>query len=1170
MSRSHFSSPAMALRTVRSILRNVDCPVFRASENGTVPFAALLALAMSLFPLGPPTAARAAITPNGDVSPDPTTTPWDSSTYGYVGNTASGTLTVDGGSDLLASYGYIGHGNTATGVVNISGSRSTWSNRSHLYVGDCGSGTLSITGGGSVSSTFGRIGSATGSTGLATVSGLGSTWSNGLYFYVGDFGSGTLAITAGGTVRSMWSYIGSGSTGSAGLALVSGTGSIWASSDELCVGNSGNGTLSITDGGTASSGSSYIGSGMGSTGLATVSGIGSTWANSADLYVGNSGNGTLSIGNGGFVSVAGTTFVAYAGTNTGSIDFGSSVGTLSTGGLVARGADLKGTGVINTRGLISDMNLAFNSIGILSTTFGGAGTMTVDMSAASGNGVLGIGYMDTATLTIVGGARVYSTNGYLGYGTGSTGVATVSGSTWTNSADLYVGRYGNGTLSIGAGGFVSVGSTTYIAHSGTNTGVIDFGTGGGTLSTRSLSAPLTKLKGIGTVVVREFVGDLNLTFNSIAAASGTFDTAGTLIVDMSAASGNGNLGVGYANTATLTITGGARVYSANGDLGYGTGSTGFGTVSGSTWTNSGSLFVGRYGNGMLSITDGGAVSVAGTTYVAYAGTNTGTIDFGSGGGTLSAAGLCARGADLKGTGTINTRGLVSDLTLAFNSVGSLSTTFGTAGTMTVDMRATGGNGDLGVGYASTATLTITGGAKAYSANGYLGYGTGSTGVATVSGSASKWSNSALYVGNSGSGTLSISARGIVADTTGYVGYGSASTGVAIVSGPNSGWTNSGALYVGNSGGGTLSISARGTVSNTTGYIGFGTNSIGMVMVSGSGTRWTNSSGLCIGNYGSGTLSITSGGSVSSTSGDIGPSTNSTGVVMVSGSGTRWTNSSGLYVGHNGSGTLSIGSGGTVTASNIDLGNHSRLMMDIGYGSLLTVGSSTGTSYDGGTTSLSAGVGAATGAYTPITVVFDGCHGSARYLAIGGTWNATSHVFTVSTGAMTASGSSVTIDRAAIQRILVVDSHTGWELGASVLGTTTSSTASTMSMIASVLTGGTIDALKTTSGESVLSAWTISTTGYTVSDATPMYLSMRVGTGQSLDDLALWHYDGTNWTEFHAVDLAYDGTYACFTVTGLSGYAVTLVPEPGTLGLLSAAIVGLAVCRRRRNGDKVCL
>jgi T5SS/PEP-CTERM-associated repeat protein len=480
-----------------------------------------------------------------------------------------------------------------------------------------------------------------------------------------------------------------------------------------------------------------------------------------------------------------------------------------------------------------------------------------------------------------------------------------------------------------------------------------------------------------------------------------------------------------------------------------------------------------------------------------------------------------------------------------------------------------------IGNTASGTLTVDDGSGLFSKYGYIGYGSTTSGVVNISGANSKWTNgSDLYVGNSGSGTLSITGGGSVSNTVGYLGYDRASTGLAIVSGSNSKWSNSSDLYVGNSGSGTLSIANGGAVvsSGYRQYIGCNPGSTGLVSVSGPGSHWTaGSSSSCwvwVGNSGSGTLSITGGGTVSSGEAWIAYGTSSAGLAMVTGSASQWT-APFLHVGDYGScgsGILSICSAGVVTTSSISIGSRSRLLIDIGRGSLLTIAGAN--VYNYGTICMCAGVDAAMGTYTPISSS-KSWYTPGTCLAVGGTWGTSTRTFSISAGALTMSGSSATIDRAAIQRILVNDSQTGWQLGVSVLGTTTSSTASTMSMIASVLSGSTLTALQAQCHESVLSAWTISTTGYTVSDATPLYLSMEVGAGRSLDTLALWHYDGTSWTEFHAADLAYDGTYASFTVPGLSGYAVTLVPEPGTLALLIAATVGSAVCRRRRNG-KPCL
>ena len=74
----------------------------------------------------------------------------------------------------------------------------------------------------------------------------------------------------------------------------------------------------------------------------------------------------------------------------------------------------------------------------------------------------------------------------------------------------------------------------------------------------------------------------------------------------------------------------------------------------------------------------------------------------------------------------------------------------------------------------------------------------------------------------------------------------------------------------------------------------------------------------------------------------------------------------------------------------------------------------------------------------------------------------------------------------------------------------------------------------------MGAWDFSASaGYTPGD--PAYLSFGIGTGYLRDDLQIWHYSGSSWTEYASADLTCNGTYASFTVTGFSGYAVTGIP-----------------------------
>ena len=80
-------------------------------------------------------------------------------------------------------------------------------------------------------------------------------------FYVG-YNSGGTATISSGTVSDVDGYIGynSGWSGSVTVdATNSNTRSTWANSGDLCVGYGGTGTLAVSNGGSVSSSSGYIG-----------------------------------------------------------------------------------------------------------------------------------------------------------------------------------------------------------------------------------------------------------------------------------------------------------------------------------------------------------------------------------------------------------------------------------------------------------------------------------------------------------------------------------------------------------------------------------------------------------------------------------------------------------------------------------------------------------------------------------------------------------------------------------------------------------------------------------------------------------------------------------------------------------------------------------------------
>ena len=546
-----------------------------------------------------PVTARADIISTGNVDPtDPIA--WDSSTMAKIGYVPEndvydgiGSVTVNSGSDIVSTWGYIGYDLNSSGTATVSGDDSTWTNESSLYVGHYGDGTLSIANGGSVSDTNGYlgfssmaccIGYCSGSTGKVTVSDAGSTLIT-ASLYVGHYGDGTLSITSGGSVSNNHGYIGHYS-GSTGEVTVSGSDSIWTNSWYLYVGYGGDGTLTITDGGKVFSNTdtrfidtNYIGCESGSTGKVTVSGSGSTWTGNNTLCVGDSGDGTLLIADGGSVSCRQCNISSSYGT-TGKVTVSDTGSTLTSDGFLIGGANYSdGTLSITGGGSVSNYGSCRLGSGIFSkseVTVSGTGSTLTNGSC------LYVGYYGgDATLSITDGGSVSNTDGYISYRPGSTGNATVSGtgSTWTNSGNLYIGPYGDGALSVTDGGRVS----------DTNGYIMGY-----------LDAP-------GKVTV--------------SGTGSTWTSSDSLYVSY------------HGDDSMLLIIDGGSVSNTDGYIGYSSYGTGEVTVSGtgSTLTNSDSLYVGYYGNGMLSIADGGLVSVAGTLAIDYDGYSDSWIKMSTGG-----------------------------------------------------------------------------------------------------------------------------------------------------------------------------------------------------------------------------------------------------------------------------------------------------------------------------------------------------------------------------------------------------------------------------------------------------------------------------------------------------------------------------------------------------------
>ncbi len=330
----------------------------------------------------------------------------------------------------------------------------------------------------------------------------------------------------------------------------------WTSTTDGYIGKTLDGTLDINDGDAVTDSRGYIGSNPGATGTVTVDGIGSMWTNSGFVYVGNYGDGTLNITDGGTVSNT-IAFVAYRPDS------------------------------------ISDV--------------------TVDGSTWTNTGGIYIGRDGNGTLDVKAGGTA-SSNGEssIGYSLGATGSVTVDGidSGWTNTSSLNIGYYGNGTLDVTGGGVVSS-NDAYVGRYADSISDVTIDGIGSMLNINGRNGTLSiGLLGEGTMEI----SDGGTVSNNYGYVGSNLDSTGKVTIDGPGSMWTNNkyLRVGYYGNGTLNITGGSKVISEwDGGIGYELGSTGAVAVDGpgSTWANNDALYVGRYGSGRLTITNGGLVSV---------------------------------------------------------------------------------------------------------------------------------------------------------------------------------------------------------------------------------------------------------------------------------------------------------------------------------------------------------------------------------------------------------------------------------------------------------------------------------------------------------------------------------------------------------------------------------
>jgi T5SS/PEP-CTERM-associated repeat protein len=510
----------------------------------------------------------------GSATVDGAGSAWTNSSTLNVGYSGAGTLTIQNGGAVSDVTGVLGLGPGSTGSATVDGAGSTWTNSGDFYVGRSGTGTLTIRNGGNVSNVgIGYLGFTAGTTGTATVDGAGSSWTNSGELYVGNFGTGTLTIQSGGKVSDADGYVGN-NAGSIGSATVDGAGSAWTNSSTLNVGVAGTGTLTIQNGGTVSNaGIGLLGVYAGSSGTVTVDGAGSSWTNSGNVYVGILGTGTLTIRNGGAASSPGVVTIGELAGSTGTVTVDGAGSSFTNSGLVV-GSFGTGTLTIQNGG---KANTYTSYINTGTTTVNGAG------SSWTNSGNLSVGNSRAGTLTIENGGAVSNVIGWIGVNAGSTGTVTVdgAGSVWTNSDTLAVGQYGTGTLTIANGGAVSTASGMQIAALAGSTGTLNIGAASGLAAAApgTLTTPSVAFGGgTGRIVFNHTASNYNFAPIISGAGAVTVENGTTIL-----AATNTYSGATTVNGGTLAVNGtiaSSAVTVNNGGTLGGNGTVGGVTING--------------------------------------------------------------------------------------------------------------------------------------------------------------------------------------------------------------------------------------------------------------------------------------------------------------------------------------------------------------------------------------------------------------------------------------------------------------------------------------------------------------------------------------------------------------------------------------------------------------
>ncbi len=579
------------------------------------------------------------------------------------------------------------------------------------------------------------------------------------------------------------------------------------------------------------SGNLYLGFNGGSNGTYNLSGdpTTSTLTVNGTEYIGYNGTGT---------------FTQSGGTNAGRLFLGENSGSsgtynLSDGQLLTpyEYIGFSGSGTFNQTGGTNEVGYEFE----LGSSSGSSGTYSLsDGQLRSSYEV--VGFSGSGTFNQTGGTNTLTSVGQLILGSymGGTGTYNLSGGQLIAFGENIIA----GTFNQ-SGGSNSIGTRTsdpfplYLGYNSGNNGTYNLsGDSTSTLTTGNEyigyggTGTFNQSGGSHTIGTTTSPSNLYLGYNS--GSTGTYNLSGdpttsTLTV-------NGNEYIGYNGTGTFNQSGGSHTVGGDLYLGYSAGSTGTYNLSGdpttSTLTVNGTEYIGYNGTG---------------TFTQSGGTNAGRLFLGENSGSSGTYNLSDgqlltpwEYIGISGNGTFNQTGGTNyagyDFGLGLSS-GSSGTYNLSGGQLSSSMEE--------VGFSGSGTFNQTGGTNTLLSLGQLSLGSNSGGSGTYNLSGGQLIACGEYI-NAGtfnqSGGSNYIGHGSEPFSL-YLGGNSGSSGTYNLSGDSTSTLTAGNEYIGYGGTGTFNQSGGShTIGTTTSpsnlYLGYNSGSTGTYNLSGDPTTST--------------------------------------------------------------------------------------------------------------------------------------------------------------------------------------------------------------------------------------------------------------------------------------------------------------------------------------------